>query len=42
LQEAEKKVIFINIKELGETHAGFHKEISEAVFGRSRSEKGWT
>jgi len=35
IKDTDKKVIFMNIKELGENHAGFYKDILEAVTGKS-------
>jgi len=40
IKEADKKIIFMNIKELGESHGGFYKEILEAVTGKSRKRVG--
>ena len=40
IKEADKKIIFMNIKELGESHGGFHKEILDAVTGKSRKRVG--
>jgi len=40
IKEQDKKMIFMNIKELGETHGGFYKEILEAVMGKSRKRIG--
>lgn len=40
IKDQDKKVIFMNIKELGETHGGFYKEIIEAVMGKSRKRIG--
>ncbi|XP_023329833.1 guanine nucleotide exchange factor VAV2, partial [Eurytemora carolleeae] len=33
--ETDKKIVFMNIKELGENHAGFYKDILESVTGKS-------
>jgi len=40
IKDQDKKVIFMNIKELGETHGGFYKEILESVTGKSRKRIG--
>jgi len=40
IKDQDKKVIFMNIKELGESHGGFYKEILEAVTGKSRKRVG--
>ena len=40
IRDQDKKVIFINIKELGEAHGGFYKEMLEAVTGKSRKRVG--
>ena len=40
IKDQDKKIIFMNIKELGETHGGFYKEILEAVTGKSRKKIG--
>jgi len=40
IKDVDKKIIFMNIKELGETHGGFHKDILEAVIGKSRKRVG--
>ena len=40
IKDQDKKVIFMNIKELGETHGGFYKEIVESVTGKSRKKIG--
>ena len=40
IKDQDKKVIFMNIKELGESHGGFYKEILEAVTGKSRKRIG--
>ena len=40
IKEIDKKVIFMNIKELGESHGGFYKDILEAMTGKSRKRVG--
>ena len=40
IKDQDKKVIFMNIKDLGETHGGFYKEILESVTGKSRKRIG--
>jgi len=40
IKDQDKKIIFMNIKDLGETHGGFYKEILEAVTGKSRKRIG--
>ena len=40
IKDQDKKVIFMNIKELGETHGGFCKEIQDSWKGRSRKRIG--
>jgi len=40
IKDCDKKVIFMNIIELGDTHGGFHKDILEAVIGKSRKRVG--
>jgi len=40
IKDADKKVIFMNIKELGESHGGFYKDILESVTGKSRKRVG--
>jgi guanine nucleotide exchange factor VAV len=40
MKDADKKVVFINIKDLGETHAAFYQDILESVSGKSRKRIG--
>ena len=40
IKDQDKKIIFMNIKDLGETHGGFYKDIIEAVTGKSRKRIG--
>jgi len=40
VKEAEKKIIFMNIKELGENHAGLYKDIFDCVTKKSRKRVG--
>ena len=40
IKDADKKIIFMNIKELGESHGGFYKDILEAVTGKNRKRVG--
>jgi len=34
IKETEKKIIFMNIKDLGEVHAAFYRSILESVSGK--------
>ncbi len=36
MKDSDKKIVFMNIKELGETHAGFYQDLLESVTGKSR------
>ena len=36
IKDNEKKLIFMNIKELGENHAGLYKDIMDSVTKKSR------
>jgi hypothetical protein len=40
IKDAEKKIIFMNIKELGENHAGLYKDIMDSVTKKSRKRVG--
>ena len=40
IKDQDKQTIFINIKELGEFHGGFYKELFESVTGKSRKRIG--
>ena len=40
IKDQDKKAIFMNINDLGETHGGFFKEISESVTGKSSKRIG--
>ena len=40
MKDQDKAVIFMNIKELGETHTGFYQRIKEAIMGKSRQTIG--
>jgi len=40
IKDTDKKIIFMNVKELGENHAGFYKDILEAVTRKSRKRVG--
>ena len=34
IKETEKKIIFMNIKDLGEVHSAFYKSLLESVSGK--------
>jgi len=40
IKDTDKKIVFMNIKELGENHAGFYKDIREAIMGKPRKKVG--
>ena len=40
MKELDKKAIFMNIKDLGETHAAFYQDVLESVTGKSRKRLG--
>ena len=40
MKDADKQVIFMNIKELGEIHAAFYQDVRESVMGKSRKRIG--
>ena len=40
IPEREKKLVFMNLKDLGETHAAFYQDILESVTGKSRKKIG--
>ena len=40
IKDQDKRVIFMNIKDLGDTHSYFYKEILESVTGKSRKRIG--
>ena len=40
MKESDKRVIFVNIKELGETHGGFYSALVQSVTGKSHKKVG--
>ena len=40
MKDADKKVVFMNIKELGESHAAFYQNILESMAGKTRKRIG--
>lgn len=40
MKDLDKKTVFMNIKDLGETHAAFYQDILESVTGKSRKRIG--
>ena len=40
IKDADKKTVFMNIKDLGEVHAAFYQDVLESVMGKSRKRIG--